>query len=171
MADANETSGRVTRRSALRVAGGAMTIGGAGLAGALIAAQATDAATTGGAGQEIVGTWLNPRARNGGVTVATFSADGGWSNVHPNRNRTPAHGTWAWTGDRTYVITRWSLRFDDEDEFIGTTKTRAETVLDADGEGLSSTRISEYFDLNGNRIGVSPLVESRATRVRAESPR
>lgn len=170
MSEERQRAARVTRRAALRAAGGAVTVSGAGLAGASIGAGASPAAAS-IPGHEVVGSWINARTANGGVVIASFTADGGWSNVHPNRRRSPAQGTWVRAGERTFHVTRWSLRFDDRDRLIGTLKTRAETVVDPDGNGLSSVRISESFDLAGNLVSATPLVASRATRIRAEPPR
>jgi hypothetical protein len=155
----------VSRRAALRTA--AMTAGAAGLMGAMVTAGAVREA---GADQgDIVGSWINRSTRNGRVAIATFLADGGWINAHPNvARRSAAHGAWVKTGDRSYTVTRWSLRFDEHLQMAGTVRTRATAVLSARGDTLTSRRVSEFFDLAGALVYKSPIVESQSTRIRIE---
>lgn len=165
--DGHETS-TMARRSALRAMAGTVGASGAALAG-MLAAQATPAAAQGVPGQEIVGSWLNVGGNGRGPKVATFNADGGWSNVHSDSNRTPAHGSWVRVGERTFHITRWSIRFDEQGRAIRRVKTRAESVVDPDGQGLTSRRITEAYDLaTGKLIYTTPVIESRSTRITPE---
>jgi len=167
MPDEERETPKVTRRATLRAAAGTVGVGGAALAGVLLAAQASPAAAQGAPGQEIVGSWISV-GQGRGPKIATFNADGGWSNVHPDRDRTPAKGSWVRVGDRTFQITRWSIKFDEQGRVTHRVKTRAESVVDPDGEGLTSRRITEYYDLAGKLVLVTPVVESRSTRIRPE---
>jgi hypothetical protein len=157
----------LSRRAAFLAAGGVM--GGAGLLGALVAAGARPA-EAGSSNHGLVGTWINSRTKNGGVSIATFGEDGSWHSVHPNPRRSPALGTWTKGKGGTFIVTRWSLRFDEQGRVTGTLKTRAEVTVDRDGNGLTSRRVSELFDLAGNLLGTSPSVDSRALRLIPEAP-
>jgi hypothetical protein len=170
MTEEREEDKGVTRRAALRAAGGVVAASSAVLVGSLFGAGAAPKAEAGDRSQAIVGSWINPHTRNGGVSIATFAADGGWTNVHPNRRRSPAHGRWEHKDDGSFHVTRWSLRFNESDQLIGAMRTRAAAVVDSDGQGLTSRRISEFFDLAGKLLGASEVVESRAIRINAESP-
>ncbi len=88
----------------------------------------------------------------------------------PNPVCTPDQGTWARTGERTFIATHLNFCFDANNGYIpaGTSKIRDSITMNSQNDFTARQRV-EGFDADGNLVFVGD-VNLIGVRLRAEAP-
>lgn len=108
----------------------------------------------------LVGAWIVTASRPGGVgkNLLTFSSDGTFfrsGDTHPVLSG--AHGAWKRIGDREFDATYIAFRFDQNRNWIGSTKTRIHIIPGpGDNEFTGVAKVSAR-DLQENEVGTSEV--------------
>ena len=106
----------------------------------------------------LIGAWIVTASRPGGMgkNLLTFSSDGTFfrsGDTHPVLSG--AHGAWKRVGDREFDATYIAFRFDQNRNWIGSTKTRIHIIPDpGDNEFTGVAKVSTR-DLQDNEVGTS----------------
>jgi len=154
---------RMSRRTAVRAAGGALAAG-AGLATTqrALPARADD-------GDSLVGVWVVTSTRAGTIPngiLVTVHPDGSFlrtGNTHPTES--PAMGVWRQAAVGVYDVTYLALQFDTDGMFIGHRKTRIRITPDPAGDTFTGRFRVVTIDTGGTE---SPPTEGEIRGVRLE---
>jgi len=140
MVRTTQTTNSISRRTAVRLAGGvALAIGGVAAAG-VPAASAVP-------GQEIVGAWRVGNAAFGS-RLLIYHADGSIV-VTQAEPRTPQIGAWERVGDNQFVVHTLSLKLDATMAEIGTYEVDAMVTVSQDSNGYSGTVVQHEYVTTG----------------------
>jgi len=125
-------------------------------------------------GAGIEGTWMlatrGGDSRAPGHTMQTYTTDGVNFAQSSNRSTTSAlQGVWVQTGEREFASTLVGQRYGDDGAWAGLVKVRANIRLNAAMDELTSTTISEAFDLAGNAVR-TPIQTTNVLRRLAVEP-
>jgi hypothetical protein len=133
------------------------------LSSLLIAAVVAGCASPGSPGETgrgLVGAWIATASRPTGVgkNLLTFSSDGTFfrsGDTHPVLSG--AHGAWKRVGDREFDATYIAFRFDQNNKWIGSTKSRIHIISGpGDNEFTGVVKVSTR-DLQDTEIGTSEV--------------
>jgi hypothetical protein len=75
--------------------------------------------------------------------------------------RSPSHGAWQRTGDRTFASTIVFFRYDPvTGAYVGTAKIRHTLELARDGQSFTGVAVAEFRDAAGNLLPIPPHRDS-----------
>ena len=145
-----------------------------GLAALLFPGKSAEAraAGTGAAFQGLEGTWVDTPTSSGGqlLVLRTFNADGTYSVMASNYPLTsPGQGVWERTGDREFAFTHVQLRYDEQRNWLGTTKVRGVIRLNETLDAYTRENVAQSLDQQGNVLTTSPRIIGTGRRMRVES--
>jgi hypothetical protein len=146
----------------------------AGLAALLFPGKSAEAraAGTSAAFQGLEGTWVDTSTSSGGqlLVLRTFNADGTYSVMASNYPLfSPGQGVWERTGDREFAFTHVQLRYDEQRNWLGTTKVRGVIRLNATLDEYTREASAQSFDQEGTVLTTTPRTLGTGRRMRVES--
>src|SRR4051812_28595334 len=132
----------------------------------------TRAARASAAFQGLEGTWVDTPTSSGGqlLVLRTFNADGTYSVMASNYPLfSPGQGAWERTGDREFAFTHVQLRYDEQRNWLGTTRVRGVIRLNVTLDEYTREAVAESYDQAGSILTTTPRSTGTGRRMRVES--
>ena len=146
-----------------------------GLAALLLPGKSAEARAAGASAafQGLEGTWVDTTSTSSGsqmLVLRTFNADGAYSVMASNYPLTsPGQGVWERTGDREFAFTHVQLRYDEQRNWLGTTKVSGVIRLNETLDAYTRENVAQSLDQQGNTLTTSPRILGTGQRMRVES--
>jgi hypothetical protein len=145
-----------------------------GLAAVLFPGKSAEARPAGASAafQGLEGTWVDTTSTASGsqmLVLRTFNTDGTYSVMASNYPLTsPGQGVWERTGDREFAFTHLQLRYDEQRNWLGTTKVSGVIRLNETLDAYTRENVAESLDQQGNVLTTSPRIMGTGRRMRVE---